>query len=532
MGKEPAAIEVNVSAISAKLAGINPVAVGITPKRLANIRSDLLAALKASGLVRPSAFRKSPLSDSWLELFQLHSSPRVRIGLSRLARYANGRGLPREAVNDQLVYDFIAAVREQSFCPRPKALHRQVALIWNEIAADPALGLTRVAVPSLRTPNRIDWKLLPNSFTQELDAYLNWCAVSDPFATDTRPRALSPRTVRLLRDQIHAAVTALVESGTKSSAIQSLADLVTPTHFTSILRRRLDGVGGAENSFNYFLARALVQMAREWLHIDPQVLAELKRLASKVPKPVSGLTDKNKRALRQFDDPGVLGRLYSVSEALWAEAKRGKPNWLMLAKAQAALAIKILSYHPVRLQNLAPLEFGKHVFIHAGARAISTLEIPAHEVKNETDLAFDIPAVLAKMLTEYRDRVAPKIIGHRPTRLFVNIDGTPKNQATVAGLIISYLRQRAGLVLTPHQFRHLSAKVILDKNPGEFETVKQLLGHKSIKTTVGAYAGIDSRRAARRHQQLLDQALANELSVRRSTKQHRKPADPDRREGQ
>ena len=51
------------------------------------------------------------------------------------------------------------------------------------------------------------------------------------------------------------------------------------------------------------------------------------------------------------------------------------------------------------------------------------------------ELGFDIPPGVAKMLIEYRDRIAPKIIGHRPTRLFVNVDGTPKNQATVACLI-------------------------------------------------------------------------------------------------
>jgi len=98
----------------------------------------------------------------------------------------------------------------------------------------------------------------------------------------------------------------------------------------------------------------------------------------------------------------------------------------------------------------------------------------------------------------------------------VNADGTPKNQATVACLIMTYLRRRAGIVLTPHQFRHLSAKVVLDVEPGGFETVKQLLGHKSIKTTVGAYAGIDSRRAARRHQYLVEQALAAQTPARRS----------------
>ena len=38
---------------------------------------------------------------------------------------------------------------------------------------------------------------------------------------------------------------------------------------------------------------------------------------------------------------------------------------------------------------------------------------------------------------------------------------------------------------------------MLDAAPGSFEIVKQLLGHKNIKTTTNFYAGIDSRRAGR-----------------------------------
>jgi integrase len=92
-------------------------------------------------------------------------------------------------------------------------------------------------------------------------------------------------------------------------------------------------------------------------------------------------------------------------------------------------------------------------------------------------------------------------------RLFVNADGTPKSQSTVAWLMKTYLARRAGIFLTPHQFRHLSAKVLLDAEPGGFETVRQLLGHKNLKTTANSYAGIDSRRAARHHQRLIERAL-------------------------
>ena len=118
------------------------------------------------------------------------------------------------------------------------------------------------------------------------------------------------------------------------------------------------------------------------------------------------------------------------------------------------------------------------------------------------------------MLHEYRDRIAPKHIGHRPRRVFVNLGGTPKSQATVSYLISSYSRRRAGIVITPHQFRHLAAKNMLDANPGNFEGVKQLLGHKNIKTTT-IYAGINSRRAARHHQSLIDEAVAAQMPVRK-----------------
>jgi integrase len=117
------------------------------------------------------------------------------------------------------------------------------------------------------------------------------------------------------------------------------------------------------------------------------------------------------------------------------------------------------------------------LFIREEPGAISSLELSAGEVKNqETEVAFDIPPQIVKMLIEYRNRIAPAVIGHRPQRVFVNADGTAKSQATVAWLIKTYLARRAGIVLTPHQFRHVSARVMLDAAPGGFEMSSSCLG--------------------------------------------------------
>jgi integrase len=374
-----------------------------------------------------------------------------------------------------------------------------------------------VEVPSFRrAPAWIDWTLLPLRFRKDVDDFLAWCAGVDPFAPDARPRALAPQTIKLRRAQIHVAATALIESGVNPKTIRSLRDLVSPDNVKRILRRRNEMVGGRENIFNHDVARALVEIARGWAKIRPSAaLDEIRRLASKVPTPVPGLTSKNKATLRQFDDPVNLRRLYEFSSRLWAEVKRDtSPNFRTLLKAQAALAVGILCHMPVRPQNLWALKFNEHLFLHQGRGAISSLEVPAHEVKNRTALAFDIPPHLAKMLIEYRNHLAPKVIGRRPDRLFVKADGTAKNQCAVAWLIRTYLRKRVGLRLSAHQFRHLGAKVILDADPGNFETARQLLGHASLVTTVSAYAGISSRRAARHHQRLIEHALAEQMPRR------------------
>ena len=43
------------------------------------------------------------------------------------------------------------------------------------------------------------------------------------------------------------------------------------------------------------------------------------------------------------------------------------------------------------------------------------------------------------------------------------------------------------------------AKIFLDRNPGQYEVIRQLLGHKDISTTIAFYAGAESVTAARHY---------------------------------
>ena len=307
LGDEPSRVPLDISAIRAILADCMPLAAGLKPKTLANIRSNFMAAVKVSGMT-PAI--KTPLAASWRKLVADLSSKRAHLGLSRFARWCSGQGIEPGQVSDAVLADFIKAVRDATLHRKPNELHRKVALIWNEAVQKSRFELRRVSVPSFRqSAKRMDWSLLRDLFGDDLSGYAAWCAGTDSFAADARPRALAAQTVKLHQNQVHAAVTALVESGISPTAITSLTDLVTVENFRRILRWRLQMVGGRENAFNRDLARTLVEIARRWVKVDGAVLEELKRLASKVPEPLSGLTEKNKAALRQFDDPDNLRRL-------------------------------------------------------------------------------------------------------------------------------------------------------------------------------------------------------------------------------
>jgi hypothetical protein len=93
-----------------------------------------------------------------------------------------------------VIADFMESIREGSLHRKPNDLHRQTAVIWNEVAREfPELGLRPVSVPSFRPlPRRVDWALLTESFRQDVEDCLAWSACTDPFAADARSRPLAP----------------------------------------------------------------------------------------------------------------------------------------------------------------------------------------------------------------------------------------------------------------------------------------------------------------------------------------------------
>jgi hypothetical protein len=58
--------------------------------------------------------------------------------------------------------------------------------------------------------------------------------------------------------------------------------------------------------------------------------------------------------------------------------------------------------------------------------------------------------------------------------------------------IIDRITKELGIRVTPHQFRHFAAALILEKDPANYEFVRRVLGHKNLQTTINFYVGLET----------------------------------------
>jgi integrase len=79
--------------------------------------------------------------------------------------------------------------------------------------------------------------------------------------------------------------------------------------------------------------------------------------------------------------------------------------------------------------------------------------------------------------------------------LFPGENGGCKDAKTLSGQITERIEKATGLRITVHQFRHAAAAMWLKHNPGDYETVRRMLGHRSIQTTINFYCGLETMQA-------------------------------------
>ena len=165
--------------------------------------------------------------------------------------------------------------------------------------------------------------------------------------------------------------------------------------------------------------------------------------------------------------------------------------------AQLAVAIAILTVAPVRLANLNMIRLGTNLIKPGGSASQYWLVFPDHDVKNRVKLEHRLPDHVTQLIDEYVREFWPALLrGRNDDFLFSGKSRGSKNRLIFSRQITERIAKATGLRITVHQFRHAAGALILRARPGEYQLVRQLLGHRSIQTTMNAYVGLDSIQAS------------------------------------
>ncbi len=475
---------------------------GLTKSRIANIKSDVMFALRHTGCIHQGHTYMAPLTPAWQALWDKAScAGRLRVYVSRLMHYCSAQGIAPGDVDDGVSELLKGALVEESFVGNPVSTHKGILRTWNKLVdLIPGWPQVMLTITNDRDDYSIPLDHFPKPFRDEVDALVEHWSGKDILDDSGPDKPLKPRTIKSRLYRLRQIVSALVLEGRNIDDIVSLSQIVEFDAAKTTLRFYLNRAGGNTTSQVHGLAILIKTLAKYWIKVDDVHLDALKTLCSKVDPNIKGLTEKNRDRLRQLDDPRNV-RLLLDFPARQAEAvlRTDQGRRRDAVAVQVALAVEILLMAPMRASNLAGLHIEHHIQrSRAGKDGVVHIVIPGHEVKNEQDLEFPLPPETVRLLDLYLRDFHPRLSGAPSSWLFPGgKDGEHKTINCLGEQIKAHVFEATGLRVNLHLFRHIAAKLYLDRNPGGYEVVRRHLGHRSMETTTKFYAGMEGAAASR-----------------------------------
>ena len=310
-------------------------------------------------------------------------------------------------------------------------------------------------------------------------------------------------------------------SGTRADSLAALGD---EENFKTILKFHIDRADDEIKNWHYRLARQLLCVARYWLKLPEQRLEVLGRICSRLGAQCSaaGLTQKNRERLRPFQDPVNFERLVMLPVEETSRAFRAKPPDRKAAlRLQVAIALDLLLLTGMRISNLAGLQLDRDLHWSRGrGHGILHISVPEQDVKNSQPLEYEINAESAKRIEVYIEHFLPLLTKDKPAFLFQGRDGWSKDPGTLGKQVSRLIRERLGLDVNPHLFRHIDALKLLERYPGGYELVSRLLAHASRDTAYRHYSGVEAAQAHRLLDDLVTGVRKHGASKRRSRRKN------------
>lgn len=513
------AIPASPAILRQRLEQISPAALGVGKQSWANTRSRLLKALDLTGVPVMAGRSVGFMAPDWEELLERIEDRFRRQPLTRFLGFCSTRGISPQTVTAETFEQYRSSVELLSMRAGPRSAYRATCAAWNK-ARETVCGWPdlEVSVPENRNRYALPWSTFPASLKADIDAMVGDATGID-LVNMKAHRRIKPISARIRVENLHRLVSGYVLRGNDPQALRTLADVVRLEAVREGLRFHLDRSGGRPTAGIDDMVVAACTIARQWVEVSDAELQALKRLRRSLGRNVYEMAPETRAMLRAFDDERKLAALLNApGRTLRRYAGRNRLSRSEAASAAAALAVQILLDAPVRVRNLASIDLNRHVLrIGSGRRARVHLHFPAEEVKNYRELELPLSPETIELLDLYLSSVRPQLVRTPNSFLFPGEAARHKRPSLLSRQIADFVHEHVGIRVTAHKFRHLVGYLYLKENPGSHEVVRQLLGHKSIATTIRFYASLEQEEAFRLYDSFLDglRKQAAETPVRR-----------------
>lgn len=498
-----------ITAIRQGVMALHPERLGVNAKTFANHRANALAALNWYWSEGAQLTRRVRLCAPYDALWSRVEGQVRRDVLSPFLRFLSTNEVLSNAVGDDHLKAFIEHRKKTSFSRVTITHERQLVRHWNSCVNDiegwPRCQLTepdyaaRHAGPS--------WDDLPSGLRADIDAY---CACLAKPRKDTRGRRwkpCKPSTIETRRRELIAAVRAAVEAGVSLEKLTGLDALVHPDTAEIILNHYWARNGEEPAIYTIDLATKFFNFAKAHTDLGDKEIDRLEEMRQSLDLyRRSGLTEKNLNLIRQIASGDIWPKVVRLPLEMIAGAKAVRLNKPVRAavEAQLAVAIRLLSIAPVRLQNLAAIKIGYNLVRPGGPGSPYRLVFQDYDVKNRVPLEFALDRDTTALIDAYIHDFRPNLMrGRNHDALFPGDGQDTKDKKTLSDQIKRCLWKKLGLKITPHQFRHAAAAIILAHDPGNYEFVRRILGHRNIQTTINFYIGLETLTATQAYQELV-----------------------------
>jgi integrase len=491
-----------IAAIREAVNKLHPARLGVNTKTFINHRANARTALLWFNKQTPYSGRKAPMDPCYRALLDRVVDRYAKDVLSPFFRFLAALGIRLEDIRDSHAEAFHAYRRETSFGRVKVSQLRSLVRFWNacakQIAEWPQITLAEPPYAKLSTGPALH--AFPQGLGDDIDAYCERISRRHKTVSGRIFRPCKPSTIETRRRELIATVRAAVAAGIPLKELTSLRDLLRADRVEIIIEHYWQKNGERPTLYTIDLASKLLALARNEAlsNVDIERLDEI-RLAVEHYRS-TGLTEKNRKLIRQIAQSDVWREVVRLPLKLMEDARRTaktKP-YRAAVTAQLAIAILILIRTAVRMQNLSSICIGINLVRPGEPGAPYMLVFPDYDVKNGVPLEFAFDVATTTLIDEYMFQHRPQLMqSANHDWLFPGAAHEHKRSNVLSNQISERLWKELGLEITPHQFRHAAAYIMLKADPGNYELVRRVLGHRSSTTTRNFYVGLESLEATR-----------------------------------